>query len=75
MGGVIFMSSLYFMLQSILNIFAFEYSFGEKKLIIFMDGGSPPSFGENFAKIINFFPLPLLTLASSRVLKHGAEIK
>ena len=32
-GGVIFMSLLYYMFQSILNIFAFVFSFGVKKLI------------------------------------------
>ena len=41
------------MFQSILNIFAFVFSFGVKKLIIFTDGGYPPPFAENSAKIIN----------------------
>ena len=59
-GGVIFMSLLYCMFQSILNTFAFGYFFGWKKLIIFMDGGYPPPFAENSAKIINliFEPFP-----------------
>ena len=39
--GVIFMSLLYYMFQSILNTFAFGYFFGVKKLIIFTDGGPP----------------------------------
>ena len=47
------MSLLYYMFQSILNIFAFVFSFGVKKLIIFTDGGYPPPFAENSAKIIN----------------------
>ena len=37
-GGVIFMSLLYYMFQIILNTFAFGYFFGVKKLIIFTDG-------------------------------------
>ena len=41
-GGVIFMSLLYYMFQSILNTFAFGYFFGVKKLIIFTDGGYLP---------------------------------
>ena len=60
-GGVfIFMSLLYFMFQSILNTFGFDYFFGGKKLIIFTDGGYPPPFPENSAKIINliFEPFP-----------------
>ena len=58
-GGVIFMSLLYYMFQSILNTLAFGYIFGVKKLIIFTDGGTPP-FAENSAKIINliFEPFP-----------------
>ena len=36
-GGVIFMSLLYYMFQSILNTFGFGYFFGGKKLIIFTD--------------------------------------
>ena len=47
---------LYFMFQSILNILR-----ASKKLIIFTDGGYPPStFLENSAKIINliFEPFP-----------------
>ena len=62
-GGVIFMSLLYYMFQSILNTFAFGYFFGVKKLIIFTDGGYlPPPFTENSAKIINliFEPFPYL---------------
>jgi len=45
-GGVIFMSLLYYMFQSIRNTFAFGYFFCVKKLIILMDGGylpPPPS--------------------------------
>ena len=61
-GGVIFMSLLYYMFQSILNTFAFGYFLGGKKLIIiFTDGGYPlPPFAENSAKIINliFEPFP-----------------
>ena len=38
-GGVIFMSLLYYMFQSILIAFAFGYFFDGKKLIIFTDGG------------------------------------
>ena len=64
-GGreVIFMSLLYYMFQSILNTFAFGYFFGGKKLIIFTDGGYPPPFAENSAKIINliFEPFPYQT--------------
>ena len=54
------MSLLYYMFQSILNIFAFVFSFGVKKLIIFTDGGYPPPFAENSTKIINliFEPFP-----------------
>ena len=55
-GGVIFMSLLYYMFQSILNTFAFGYFFGGKKLIIFTE----LFFAENSAKIINliFEPFP-----------------
>ena len=37
--GVIFISLLYYMFQSILNTFVFGYSFGGENLIIFTDGG------------------------------------
>ena len=47
-GGVIFMSLLYYMFQSILNTFAFGYFFGGKKLIIFTDGGYPPPLRGKF---------------------------
>ena len=59
-GGGIFMASLFYMFQSILNTFAFGYFFGGKKFIIFMDGGYPPPFAENSAKIniLNFEPFP-----------------
>ena len=61
-GGVIFLSLLYYMFQSLLNTFVFGYCFGGEKLIIFMDGGypPPPPFAENSAKIINliFEPFP-----------------
>ena len=59
-GVVIFMSLLYYMFQSILNTFGFGYFFGGKKIIIFTDGGYPPPFAENSAKIINliFEPFP-----------------
>ena len=62
-GGVavaIFMSFFYYMFQSILNTFGLGYFFGGKKFIIFTDGGYPPPFAENSAKIINlvFEPLP-----------------
>ena len=52
------MSLVLFMFQSILNIFVFFCFFWLKKLIIFMDGGTP--FAENSAKIINliFEPFP-----------------
>ena len=57
------MSLLYYMFQSILKTLAFGYFFGGKKLIIFTDGGYPPLFAENSAKIINLifepFPFPL----------------
>ena len=60
-GGVIFMSLLFYMFQSILNTFVFGYLSGGKKLIIFTDGGyHPPPFAENSAKIIDliFEPFP-----------------
>ena len=61
-GGVIFMSLLYYMFQSILSTFAFGYFFGVKKLIIFKDA-------ENSAKIINlvFEPFPLKSLLSNKI--------
>ena len=52
-GGVIFMSLLFYMFQSILNTFDFGYLSGGKKLTIFTDGGYPPPFVENSAKIID----------------------
>ena len=54
------MSLLYYMFQSILNIFAFVFSFGVKKSIIFTDGGYPTPFAEKSAKIIDliFEPFP-----------------
>ena len=54
------MSLLFYMFQSILNTFALGYLIGGKKLIIFTDGGYPPPFAENSAKIINliFAPFP-----------------
>ena len=56
------MSLLYYMFQSILNTFAFGNFFGEKKIIIFTDGGYPtPSFVENSAKIINLIFNPSLS--------------
>ena len=45
--GVIFISLLYYMFQSILNTFVFGYFFGGKKLIIFTDGGYRGKFLEN----------------------------
>ena len=57
-GVVIFMSLLYYMFQSILNTFGFGYFFDGKKLIIFTDGGYPPPFVENSAKIINLILEP-----------------
>ena len=54
------MSLLFYMFQSILNTFVLGYLIGGKKLIIFTDGGYPPPFAENSAKIINliFAPFP-----------------
>ena len=64
-GWVIFMSLVFYMLQSILNIFVFFCFFWLKKMIIFTDGGSPP-FAGNSAKTINsiFEPFPYLSLVS-----------
>ena len=44
------MSSVFFMFQSILNIFG---GGDLKKISIFKDEGSTPPFAENSAKIIN----------------------
>ena len=55
------MSSVFFMFQSILNIFVFFFLFLVEKLIIFMDHFP---FPENSAKINDFIvePFPSLTL-------------
>ena len=50
--GVIFMSLLYYMFQSILNMFAFVF-WCEKINYFHGWGGPPPPFAENSAKIIN----------------------
>ena len=60
-GGVIFMSLLYYMFQSILNTFGLGYFFDGKKMNYVHGWGVPPlPLAENSAKIINsiFEPFP-----------------
>ena len=58
-GGVMFMSLVFYMFQSILSIFGFV-----EKINHFHGRGVPPPFAENSAKIINliFEPFPYLNI-------------
>ena len=62
-GWVFFMYLVFYMFQSILNIFVLFCFFWLEKLIIFMDWGAPPPpFAEHSTKIINLILNPSLTL-------------